>query len=165
MIAPAIKAAPLRNPRRALSMALEHLNLNPVRTNNVPIFCPKGSCCTRSAERTSWNSPLTVRPQPDNKFCPINRSGSWLERAGGFQRGRLCARERPASAPLWLTSLVPFLFSDKKVTLPHLLDFCSLNFLHRGCGMWKTFLWKTVTKKILPQVLLKTSFFQHLTCG
>ena len=42
MLAPASKAAPLRKPRRALTMALEHLNLNPVRTKNVPIFCTKG---------------------------------------------------------------------------------------------------------------------------
>ena len=32
---------------------------------------------------------------------------------GGFQRGRIFV------APLWPTSLVTFLFGDKKVTLPH----------------------------------------------
>jgi len=36
---------------------------------------------------------------------------------GGFQRGRIFV------APLWLTSLVTFLFSDKKVTLPQ-LSYC-----------------------------------------
>ena len=34
--------SPMYLSRRALTMALEHLNLPPVRTKNVPIFCPKG---------------------------------------------------------------------------------------------------------------------------
>jgi len=41
LIAPAIKAAPLRIPRRASPKALEHLNVNPVQAENVPIFCLK----------------------------------------------------------------------------------------------------------------------------
>ena len=61
LIAPAIKAAPLGKPQRALTIALEHLNLNPVQVKNVPIFYLKGNCCVVSkispAGRTSWNSP------------------------------------------------------------------------------------------------------------
>ena len=44
--------------------------------------------------------------------------GSSQGRAGGFLRGRLGCRELHPSAPLKLTSLVTFLFSDKKVTTP-----------------------------------------------
>ena len=108
---------------------------------------------------------LLVKPQPENKVCPLRCASRYQVRAGGFQRGRLCARERPASAPLWLISLVTFLFSDKKVTLPHLQEFCTPKFFHSPCGMWKTFLWKNVTKKFLPQALWKSYSFQHLPCG
>ena len=45
---------------------------------------------------------------------------SWSPRKvpkeGDLRRAAL-VREQPVSAPLWLTSLVTFLFSDKKVTL------------------------------------------------
>ena len=40
-IAPAIEAAPFGNPGPASPLALEHLNLNPVQAENVPIFCLK----------------------------------------------------------------------------------------------------------------------------
>ena len=117
-----------------------------------------------SAERTSWNSPLSARLQPDNKFCPLSSSGRYQVRAGGFQRGRLwCGSnqpQRPFGRILWLLS-----WRDKKVTLPHYQKFCTPKFLHNPSGMWKTFLWKTVTKKFLQQGLLISSSFQHLPCG
>ena len=84
-------------------------------------FCPKGDICKKTAERTSWNSPLTVRLQPDHKFCPLSSSGSLLERAGGFQRGRLwCGSnqpQRPFGRILWLLS-----WRDKKVTYCSILQ-------------------------------------------
>ena len=40
------RAVPFGIPRRALTTALEHLNLNPVRTKNVPIFYAKGKTST-----------------------------------------------------------------------------------------------------------------------
>ena len=39
--AAAIEAAPFGNPRPASPWALEHLNLDPVQAENVPIFCLK----------------------------------------------------------------------------------------------------------------------------
>ena len=41
LLAPASKASPLRNPRRASPVAPENLNLDPVQAENVPIFCLK----------------------------------------------------------------------------------------------------------------------------
>ena len=53
-------------------------------------------------------------------------SGVGWRCGGGFQRGRIFV------APLWLISLVTFLFSDKKVTSLHLrlqkaIGFCALS--------------------------------------
>ena len=39
--APARQSRPLVKPPAASPWALEHLNLNPVQTENVPIFCMK----------------------------------------------------------------------------------------------------------------------------
>ena len=77
---PSLRILPAASPK-----PLEHLNLNPVHTENVPIFCMK----------------ITAL-----QICTILLLGG-----GGFQRGRDLH-----VAPLWLTSLVTFLFSDKKVT-------------------------------------------------
>ena len=57
---------------------------------------------------------VAIRPE----FSAVKVLGRSQVRAGGCQRGRLPVREHGRSAPLWLTSLVTFLFSDKKVTLP-----------------------------------------------
>ena len=144
-------------------MALEHLNLDPVRAKNVPIFARRASS-THIGRSARAEPPLSERPQPESKFCPLSSSGRYQVRAGGFQRGRLwCGSnqpQRPFGRILWLLS-----WRDKKVTLPHYQKFCTPKFIHSPCGMWKTFLWKTVTKKILPQGLLKSSSFQHLPCG
>ena len=51
-----------------------------------------------------------------SEFSVVKVLGRCRVRAGGCQRGRLPVREHGRSAPLWLTSLVSFLFSDKKVT-------------------------------------------------
>ena len=53
--------------RRALAMALEHLNLHPVRTKNVPIFCPKGDVAIyrQSGESGAAAIGKTIA---DNKF-------------------------------------------------------------------------------------------------
>jgi len=67
----------------------EKLNLNPERSKNVPIFAVLGDYGEKS-----------------NDF--LGTSG---EAAGVFQGGRICSKR-----PLGLTSLVTFLFSDKKVT-------------------------------------------------
>ena len=78
-------------------------------------FCPKGDICKKTAERTSWNSPLTVKLQPYNKFCPLSSSGRYQVRAGGFQSGRLwCGSyqlQRSFGRILWLLS-----WRNKKVT-------------------------------------------------
>jgi len=67
----------------------EELNLNPERSQNVPIFAALGYYGEKS-----------------NDF--LGTSG---EAAEGFPRGA-----HLLEAPLGLTSLVTFLFSDKKVT-------------------------------------------------
>ena len=85
----------LRISRPALTTALEHRNLPPVRTKKCSDFCTKGDCGRKSAERTSWNSPLSVRLQLANKLCPL-RCAADAKCAPGVvhRRGRLGSRER-----------------------------------------------------------------------
>ena len=67
----------------------------------------------RAARAAAAAVSKAIRP----KFSVVKVLGRCQVRAGGCQRGRLPVREHGRSAPLWLTSLVTFLFSDKKVTL------------------------------------------------
>ena len=103
-----------------------------------------------------------------NTFCPNRIEVKVLQRhrkcAPGVSKGvALCAGAHSLNAP-WSPSFGTFLGEARKVHIP-LKEFCTPKFLHSPCGMWKTFLWKTVTKKILPQCLWKSSSFQHLPCG
>jgi len=40
-----------------------------------------------------------------------------------------------------------------------------LKVIHKGCGMWRTLLWKNREQKFLPQCLLKTYPSPHFACG
>ena len=50
---PRAKSVPLKNHPAALTMALEHLNLHPEHSKNVPIFAVQWFCFGNSAGRKS----------------------------------------------------------------------------------------------------------------
>ena len=85
---PRAKSTPLRIPRPHLVSA-QHLNLDPEQSKNVPIFAPL-SCAEQ-------NQTIMIRT---------------LGEAAGVSKGGLDWH----GGPLWLSSLVTFLFNDKKVT-------------------------------------------------
>ena len=105
-------------------MALEHLNLHPVRTKNVPIFCPKGDCCIvlilLIRQGGVCGAAALVKLQPDNKFCPLS-SNHVTKCAPGevHRRGRLRCAGAHRSAPLLCRILlVLFLAEQEKYVTP-----------------------------------------------
>ena len=126
----------------------------------VPPLLNRRICCFNTKD---GNVPIPAHPS--SEYLPFKRksehfllnqsislgAGQQNSAAGGFLRGRLWCRELHHSAPLKLTSLVTFLFSDKKVTYTHFavlnlstenVDcgniFCGLtdchDTLHTACG-------------------------------
>ena len=88
---PRAKSTPLRIPRPHLVSA-QHLNLDPEQSKNVPIFAPL--ICAEKYRNILY----------DNRRTAGEAAG--VSKGGRYWRG----------GPLWLSSLVTFLFSDKKVT-------------------------------------------------
>ena len=61
-------AAPFGNPRHASPLVPEHLNLNPVQAENVPIFCLKfGASCIGRAARVPKGISFGHEPPPTAK--------------------------------------------------------------------------------------------------
>ena len=60
--------------------------------------------------------PLFIKPQPENKFCPLRCARGIVSARRGFPKGAALVRELPASAPLWPHSLVTFLAGQESNT-------------------------------------------------
>ena len=123
------------------------------------------SIINNSGRAARAEPPLSVRPQSENKFCPLRCARGIVNARRGIPKGEALVREQPASAPLWPHSLVTFLAGQESNTLPHLQEFFTPKVFHNPCGMWKEFLWKSKCQNLLQQGLWKSSSFQQCVCG
>ena len=73
-------AAPFGNPRRASPLVPEHLNLNPVQAENVPIFCLKAS-----ASEDGWAEIGTFPPCCKN-FWALQVQEGWYIGGDGLYK-------------------------------------------------------------------------------
>ena len=83
---------PLVYPPAASPAVPEHLNLDSVQAENVPIFCLKFGLYRigRAARARAAAISKTIRPN----FSVVKVLGSYIVRAGRFSRGRIGLREQ-----------------------------------------------------------------------
>ena len=109
------KSVPLSIPRRTYDTA-EHLNLHSEHDKNFPIFAVQWFCFCNSAGRRVRSR----RQQQNSDDVPSRRENvtQFFSACGWGTQGRtqFVARQRGMSASPVPTSLVTFLFGNKKVT-------------------------------------------------
>jgi len=115
VLLPQSNPPPCVSPGR-IAVSAEHLNLDPVHSENVPIFCMKfGAVYTgRAARAAAAANSEAIRL----KRLVVKVLGSFggARRVGYIGEGGFdCGSKRLSASPM-LSSLVTFLFSDKKVT-------------------------------------------------
>ena len=106
-------AAPFGNPRHASPQALEHLNIDPVQAENVPIFCLKSASVNigRAARASAAANSKTIR-----LFFRSLRCGQlWrCGRVGYIGAGGLDCGSKTYNAAPMPASLVTFLSGTRK---------------------------------------------------
>ena len=95
---------------RALTIALEHLNLDPVWAKSVPTFLPKGQARRNIGRAARAEPPLQVSSQPGNIFGPLRcfaetKCAPGDSKGGGSARGS--AQPQPPFGRILLVLFLP----------------------------------------------------------